>query len=91
MPYYCDTYRHLVCIPYSQADLHEMARDLDIKRCWFRRGSRMKFAHYDIPKLRYDEIAAKCNVVTNRDILNIVKYGYLCNTASKQSGVNEQG
>ena len=67
MKYYCDNYRHLVCVPYSIENLHLMADDLNIKRCWFHKN------HYDIPKRRIDEIKAKCCVVSSREILIIIK------------------
>ncbi len=71
MEYYCDNMRHLVCIPYSIENLHEMADDLNIKRCWFHKN------HYDIPKRRIDEIKEKCNVVSRKDIFSIIKTGKL--------------
>jgi len=66
--YYCDNKRHLVCIPYSVENLHEMAKDLEIKKCWY---SIKPWPHYDIPLRRIDEIQSKCNVVNFRDIVNI--------------------
>ena len=63
--YYCDNKRHLVCKPYSKANLHQMAEDLDIKRCWFHGD------HYDIPKRRIKEITSKCNLVSSKDIVRI--------------------
>lgn len=69
--YYCDNARHLVCVPYSVANLHAMARDLGIKRCWYH--SKASYPHYDIPKRRMAEIRAKCTVVDSRTILRIVK------------------
>lgn len=35
LTYYVDVMRHLVCVPYSVPNLHRMAEDLGIKRCWF--------------------------------------------------------
>lgn len=67
MKYYCDNARHLVCIPYSTANLHRMAVDLGIKKCWFHSD------HYDIPKTRIAEIQAKCQVVSPKDIVKIIK------------------
>lgn len=67
MEYVCDDRRHLVCIPYSIENLHKMAEDLDIKRCWFHKD------HYDIPKRRIVEIQEKCTIVTDRDIVGIVR------------------
>lgn len=67
--YFCDDARHLVCVPYSVEALHAMAADLGIKRCWFH--SHPTHAHYDVPKKRVVEIAARCRVVTTREILMI--------------------
>jgi len=65
--YYCDNARHLVCCPYSIANLHKMARMLQIKRCWFHKD------HYDIPKMRIEEIRKQCTVVTSKEIVRIIK------------------
>lgn len=65
LKYYCDNKRHLVCVPYSIENLHIMAKDLNIKRCWFHRD------HYDIPEKRIEEITNKCNLVTDREIVKI--------------------
>lgn len=67
MKYYCDNKRHLVCVPYSIENLHKMAEDLGIKKCWFHKD------HYDIPKKRINEIQTKCELVTDRVINNIRK------------------
>jgi hypothetical protein len=64
--YYCDDHRHLVCKPYSVENLHKMADELQIKRCWFHRN------HYDIPKRRIDEIKSKCIVVNSKEIVKII-------------------
>ena len=71
LTYYCDSLRHLVCVPYTVENLHKMAEDLNIKRCWWHSGA--SYAHYDIPKKRIAEIQSKCVVVSGREILNIVK------------------
>jgi len=55
---------------YSIENLHIMAVQLGIKRCWFHNG---KFAHYDIPKLRIKEIETKCIIVDSKSILKIIK------------------
>ena len=68
MEYVCDDMRHLVCIPYSIDNLHKMAEELGIKRCWFHKD------HYDIPKRRIDEIKSKCTVVSSRKIVEIAKF-----------------
>ena len=67
MIYLCDNKRHLICIPYSLENLHIMADDLNIKRCWFHKN------HYDIPKRRIQEIKNKCNIISSREILKIIK------------------
>jgi hypothetical protein len=64
--YLCDRKRHLVCIPYSGHNLHQMAKELGIKRCWFHRN------HYDIPKRRVEEILERCEIVSMRKILKII-------------------
>lgn len=74
LKYYCDNSRHLVCLPYSIENLHIMANDLEIKRCWYHGG---KKPHYDIPKKRIEEIKSKSTVVTKRDILKIITDGFL--------------
>lgn len=71
MKFYCDDGRHLVCVPYSIENLHKMAEELNIKKCWFHRGS--KYPHYDIPKRRIQEIQSKCEVVDSKTILKIIK------------------
>lgn len=70
MKFFCDTQRHLVCVPYSIENLHAMAVQLDIKRCWYHPGN---YPHYDIPKKRIAEIQAKCEVVSPQEILKIIK------------------
>lgn len=72
--FFCDNERHLVCVPYSVENLHLMARELQVKRCWFHSSSH--FPHYDIPKRRISEITARCTLVSSRDILSIVKGTY---------------
>lgn len=67
MTYYCDTARHLVCMPYSKENLHAMADALGIKRHWFHKN------HYDIPKTRMEEVMSACTVVSSKDIVRIIK------------------
>ena len=66
MEYICDTKRHLICVPYSIENLHKMAEELKIKRCWFHKN------HYDIPKKRIEEITMKCRVVSSKEIVEII-------------------
>ena len=66
--------RHLVCLPYTVPNLHLMAQDLGIKRCWFHPSK--GHPHYDIPKRRVVELQARCTVVSPRDILAIMKGTY---------------
>lgn len=69
LKYYCDTKRHLVCIPYSIENFHEMAKDLNIDRCWFHKD------HYDIPKQREGRIQERCTIVSTREIV-LIRNGY---------------
>lgn len=71
MKYYCDNNRHLVCYPYSIDNLHKMAKDLNIKRCWYHPSD--SGSHYDIPKKRIEEITKKCSLVSTKDILLIIR------------------
>lgn len=64
--YICDRHRHLICIPYSGPNLHRMAEELGIKRCWFHRD------HYDVPKRRVKEIEGRCEIVSTRKIFKII-------------------
>ena len=68
LTYYCDEKRHLICKPYNKENLHKMAEDLGIKRCWFHKN------HYDIPKFRIQEITEKCTVISSQEIVHIIKY-----------------
>lgn len=71
MKYYCDDSRHLICVPYSIENLHKMAENLNIKRCWFHNKKGRE--HYDIPKKRIIEIQSKCEVISSFEILEIMK------------------
>jgi tetraacyldisaccharide-1-P 4'-kinase len=55
----------LVCCPYSIENLHRMAGDLNIKRCWFHKD------HYDIPLMRLDEIMKKTIICSSKNIVRI--------------------
>lgn len=70
MRYLTDNKRHLICEPYSIENLHKMAQDLNIKRCWYHGG---KKPHYDIPINRIKEITSKCEIVSSKTILKIIK------------------
>ena len=74
LAYFCDVARHLVCVPYTVENLHLMAADLGIKRCWWHSGA--SYPHYDITKRRIAEVTAKCNLVSSRVILSIVRGTY---------------
>ena len=78
MTYYTDGQRHLVCVPYSVANLHAMAEDLDLKRCWFH--SHPTHAHYDMPKRRIAELTARCVTVSPKQILEICAGSLLSTT-----------
>lgn len=66
LTYLTDGKRHLICEPYSIENLHKMAADLNIKRCWFHKD------HYDIPKRRIKEIEAKSVFVTSKKLVKII-------------------
>jgi len=67
MKFICDTKRHLICVPYSKENLHKMADELGICRCWFHKN------HYDIPLRRIEEITKKCEVVSSKEIVKIIR------------------
>lgn len=66
MQYFTDGKRHLVCLPYSIDNLHKMAQNLNINRCWFHKN------HYDIPKRRIKEIEEKCKKISSGEIVLII-------------------
>jgi hypothetical protein len=66
LTFYCDEDRHLICKPYSIENLHKMADELKVDRCWFHKN------HYDIPKRRIAEITSKCTVVPTREIVRVI-------------------
>lgn len=70
MRYLTDGKRHLICDPYSIENLHQMADDLNIRRCWFHVGN---IPHYDVPKKRMDEILSKCEIVSSKEIVRIAR------------------
>ena len=65
--YVTDGKRHLVCRPYSIENLHRMADELQIKRCWFHSD------HYDLPVRRKVEIEKLCTIVSSKEIVRIIK------------------
>lgn len=74
--YLCDIKRHLICQPYSIENLHQMALDLKIKRCHYSFKSRKTgniHPHYDIPKRRFTEISQKCQMITDREIFQVIQ------------------
>lgn len=85
LTYLCDKHRHLVCVPFSIENLHRMADDLGIKRGWFDKGVRrwptgranyfttIRHPHYDIPKRRVEEIAAKCTIVPTTVLFDVIR------------------
>jgi hypothetical protein len=47
-----------------------MAEDLGIKKCWYHPKP---YPHYDIPKKRIEEIHAKVEVISPRELLKLMK------------------
>ena len=64
--YVTDRRRHLICLPYTVENLHTMAKELGIKRCWFHT------THYDIPKRRMREIESQCLIVSSKEIVTLI-------------------
>jgi hypothetical protein len=88
MIYLTDGKRHLISYPFSVQNLHAMAKDLGIKRCWYHSS---KYPHYDIPKKRKKEIEDRCFIIETRDILKIIKGEEMTNEIKgyvKQSSEN---
>lgn len=65
--YVCDNKRHLICVPYSIENLHIMAEELGLKRCWFHKN------HYDLPVKRREELEKKCQKVSSKEIVEIIR------------------
>lgn len=70
--YFCDDKRHIVCVPYSIANLHKMAEDLGLKRNWFHKGKNDN-SHYDMPIKRIQEITSRCELVSSNEIVDIIR------------------
>lgn len=70
MIFLTDRKRHLICQPYSIDNLHKMAEELNIKKCWFHKS---KFPHYDIPKRRIQEIEDRCEIISTIELIQIIK------------------
>lgn len=71
LEFFCDRLGHLVCTPYSKKNLYRMTDILGISRNYMH--TRARYQHVDIPKRRFDEVAARCTVVRPREILAICK------------------
>jgi len=71
--YYCDNYRHLICVPYSIENLHLMAEDLEIGEHFFDKGKIKYHPHYDIHSRRIEEIKSKCTIISSKELLTIIK------------------
>lgn len=67
LTYVTDNKRHLICVPYSIENLHAMADQLGIKKCWFHKN------HYDIPIKRIEEVKKLCQVVSSQEIVEIIR------------------
>lgn len=65
-----DGRRHLVCLPYSKENLHKMADELEIARCWYHSPP---YPHYDISIRRKEELESMCEIVLPKDIVRICK------------------
>ena len=68
MIYCTDGKRHLICVPYSVENLHEMAQHLGIKKSWYHPSPR---PHYDVPKRRTEEIRTRCVSISSTELVRI--------------------
>lgn len=85
LTYVTDGKRHLICVPYSIENLHLMAEELGIKRCWFHKN------HYDIPIKRIEEIEKQCTKVSSKEIVEIIRspeYGHIIISEEIKGGVS---
>lgn len=74
LEFFYDNQRHLVCMPYSEINLHIMAHRLKIKRCWFHGDVHSKHKHYDLPKSMFSEAYLfPITKVSPKEILKICK------------------
>jgi len=69
--YFTDGERHLVCVPYSIENLHIMAKELGIKRCWFHPSNGRH--HYDIPIRDISRIEQQCEIISSKCLLSIIE------------------
>lgn len=67
LTFICDTKRHLICTPYSKTNMLLMATELEISPLWFHKD------HYDIPKHRIKEMLSRCEIVSSKEIVKIIK------------------
>ena len=58
-----------------------MAHELGIKSDWYHAGNK---PHYDIPKRRIAKIMLQCNVVSSKEIVNIINNGRAPRAAPSQ-------
>lgn len=83
LAYICDNKRHLICSPYSVLNLHFMATQLKLKKCWFHKN------HYDIPIKRIEEIKKVCQVISTKEIIEIIRHPEYADTILSPSGVGK--
>lgn len=65
-----DRFRHVVCSPYSENNLHATAERLGIGRHWFHRGSR---PHYDSPKRMHGALISALGATDPREIVRVIR------------------
>lgn len=63
----CDRKRHLICKPYSEANMLFMATELGINPLWHHKD------HYDIPINKIEEVLKRCIIVSPKEIVRIIK------------------
>lgn len=73
MTIYVDDHRHLVCAPYTRANLHRAADLIGIRRCWFHARP---YPHYDLPKRLADASAVELALLIDARMLDLEDDGH---------------
>lgn len=68
---YClDDHLHLVCMPYSERALREMAEHLQLMRNWLVSG---RWGYYEVPFHRAQEIARMALQVSHEQLIAVIE------------------
>ena len=66
--YLTDGKRHLICVPYTIPNLHQMAKELGIGAWWFHKN------HYDIPLFAQESVEKRCRKIDSKEIVEIIRH-----------------